>query len=149
MCAERGRADNGFGIRYLVGRYADAYLQRSGQVRGYSHVIWKGRHVAEVTELTAEETSGFWLDVRDAARAVEALFEPVKLNVSVLGNGLPHLHAHVIPRWAVGDPRPNHPLPHRLLDHGRQDEDRIVRDAAALAAFLVSAPCAGDRGLGA
>jgi diadenosine tetraphosphate (Ap4A) HIT family hydrolase len=143
MCADRGLGDNGFGVRYLVGRYADAYLQRSGQVRGYSQVIWKGRHVAEVTQLTAEETSGFWLDVRDAARSVEAVFEPVKLNVAVLGNGLPHLHVHVTPRYAVGDPRPNHPLPHRYLDHGRQDEDRVVRDAAALVAFLEGASSDG------
>lgn len=136
MCADRGLSDSGFGVRYLVGQYADAYLQRSGQVRGYSQVIWKGRHVGEITQLTAEETSGFALDVRNAARAVEAVFAPVKLNISLLGNGLPHAHAHVIPRYAVGDPRPNRPLPHRYLDDGRQDEDQVLQDAAALAAFL-------------
>jgi len=32
------------------------------------------------------------------------VFSPVTLNFYVLGNGLPHLHAHVVPRYAVGDP---------------------------------------------
>lgn len=146
MCTDGGLADNGFGVRYLVGRYADAYLQRSGEVRGYSHVIWKGRHVAEVTQLTEREFNGFWLDVRDAVRSVEAVFRPVKVNLSVLGNGLPHLHAHVVPRYAVGDPRPNHPLPHRFLDQGRQHEDRILHDAATLAASRVSSPSTRDVG---
>ncbi|WP_133904857.1 HIT family protein [Actinophytocola oryzae] len=68
-----------------------------------------------------------------AARAVEAVFEPVKLNISMLGNGLPHLHAHVVPRHAVDDPRPNNPLPHDYLVHGRQDETRFLHDAATLA----------------
>lgn len=136
MCADRGKSDNGFGVRYSEGRYADAYLQRSGQVRGYSQVIWRGRHVAEVTQLSAEEAVGFWLDVVDASRAVETVFTPVKLNLTILGNGLPHLHAHLVPRYATGDPRPNRPLPHRYLDQGRQDETQIVEDAATLTEIL-------------
>lgn len=59
MCADQGLADSGFGVRYLAGRYADAYFQRSGQLRGYSQVIWNGRHLVEITQLTARETSGF------------------------------------------------------------------------------------------
>jgi diadenosine tetraphosphate (Ap4A) HIT family hydrolase len=143
MCADRGLPDTGFGVRYLVGRYADGYLQRSGQVRGYSHVIWRGRHVAEVTQLTAPEAAGFWLDVVDAARAVQAVCRPVTVNISVLGNGLPHLHAHVIPRYAVGDPRPGRPLPHRYLDQGQQDEEQLARCATDLMTFL-AAPRDGD-----
>ncbi|WIV60708.1 HIT family protein [Amycolatopsis nalaikhensis] len=138
MCADQGSPDTGFGVRYLVGRNADAYLQRSGQVRGYSHVIWRGRHVAEVTQLSAPEAAGFWLDVVDAARAVQAVCRPVTVNISVLGNGLPHLHAHLIPRYADGDPRPGRPLPHRYLDHGRQDEALLARCAADLATFLAA-----------
>jgi diadenosine tetraphosphate (Ap4A) HIT family hydrolase len=38
-------------------------------------------------------------------RAIEAAFSPVKLNYNVLGNSVPHLHTHIVPRYA-DDPRP-------------------------------------------
>jgi hypothetical protein len=31
--------------------------------RGYTLVIWRGRHVAEPTELTDSEAQGYWLEV--------------------------------------------------------------------------------------
>jgi diadenosine tetraphosphate (Ap4A) HIT family hydrolase len=43
-------------------------------------------------------------------RALERALEPVKLNYNVLGNSVPHLHVHVIPRYAE-DPRPEWPFP--------------------------------------
>lgn len=44
-----------------------------------------------------------------AAKAVERLFAPAKLNFETLGNALPHLHTHIVPRF-VGDPTPGRPL---------------------------------------
>jgi len=43
-------------------------------------------------------TAGYWLDVTAVARAVDAEFHPVKLNLMTLGNWVPHLHTHVVPR---------------------------------------------------
>src|SRR5213076_568439 len=78
--------------------------------RGYSVVVWRGRHVAEPTELSPEEASQYWLEVLDAGRRIERAFEPVKLNYDLLGNSLPHLHTHVVPRYA-DDPKPGWPFP--------------------------------------
>ena len=98
MCSE-GRPDQTpFGIRFFAGEVSDAYLQRAAIQRGYSIVIWRGRHVAEPTELTGEEASQYWLEVLEAGRRIERVLEPVKLNYDVLGNSLPHLHTHVVPR---------------------------------------------------
>jgi diadenosine tetraphosphate (Ap4A) HIT family hydrolase len=47
--------------------------------------------------------------VTAVARALEAVFRPVKLNLMTLGNGVPHLHTHVVPRYP-GDPAPGGPL---------------------------------------
>jgi len=43
-------------------------------------------------------------------RAIEAEYTPLKMNLMFLGNAMPHLHAHLIPRYrddpdAGGPPR--------------------------------------------
>ena len=43
------------------------------------------------------------------ARAIELVFNPVHLNVQVLENEVPHVHAHVICRYDP-DPAPGMPL---------------------------------------
>jgi hypothetical protein len=40
-----------YGVRIKAAVHSDAYLQRHGVVRGYSIIVWRGRHVAEPTEL--------------------------------------------------------------------------------------------------
>jgi diadenosine tetraphosphate (Ap4A) HIT family hydrolase len=40
---------------------------------------------------------------------VTAAFKPVKVNYFTLGNTVPHLHTHIVPRYA-GDAAPGGPL---------------------------------------
>ncbi len=42
------------------------------------------------------------------ARAVEQHFDPAKLNYMMLGNAVPHLHTHIVPRY-LNDPDPGRP----------------------------------------
>jgi diadenosine tetraphosphate (Ap4A) HIT family hydrolase len=75
MC-DGGRPDeDAYGVRILPGSYSDAYLQRAALQRGYTIVIWRGRHVAESTDLEPEEASGYWLEVLEVARATSTLSE--------------------------------------------------------------------------
>ena len=57
MCAPRppGRARHSHPRRPL----RDAYLQRATWQPGYTVVTWRGRHVAEPTELDDEEACGY------------------------------------------------------------------------------------------
>ncbi len=108
---EQGRPDETrHGVRYFAGQVVDAYLQRAAIQRGYTVAVWRGRHVAEPTDLGADEAVLFWQELLAVGRALIDCFEPVKLNYQLLGNSLPHLHAHVIPRYAL-DPRPEWPFP--------------------------------------
>lgn len=110
MC-ENGRPDsNRYGVRIHAGHYTDAYLQRANVQRGYTVVIWRGRHVTEPTELDGTEASGYWAEVLTVARALISVYEPLKMNYETLGNSLPHLHIHLIPRF-TDDPRPGQPFP--------------------------------------
>jgi diadenosine tetraphosphate (Ap4A) HIT family hydrolase len=111
MCDEGRPEDNGFGLRILAGAVSDAYLQKAGIQRGYTVVVWRGRHVAEPTELSEDEAAAYWRDLLRVGAAVEACFAPVKLNYETLGNSLPHLHTHVMPRYA-DDPKPGWPFPY-------------------------------------
>lgn len=115
MCAEGRPDDNGFGIRIFEGARADAYLRRAdvGQ-KGYTVAIWRGRHVADPTELSDTE-----------------------MNVELLGNALPHLHAHLVPRY-LDDGAPGEParfMKQPPLGHGRRPEDDVRREAEPCALF--------------
>jgi len=137
MCRDdHAAADIGWGLLLKRGVYGNAYLWRSGTVRGYVVVIWTGPHVAELTALDARQLTGFMGEVADAGRAIEAYYRPtLALNVSLLANDIPHLHAHVIPRH-LERPAPGRALPFAHLDHDRQDEYTLQSDAAALRGLL-------------
>jgi diadenosine tetraphosphate (Ap4A) HIT family hydrolase len=135
MCAEERVDETPFGVRIFAGEVSDAYLQRAAIQRGYTVVVWRGRHVAEPTELSDEEAARYWLEVLRVARALEAHLKPVKTNYDVLGNELPHLHTHVIPRYA-DDPRPGWPFPFPDGEPPPIREDELRADVEALRALL-------------
>jgi diadenosine tetraphosphate (Ap4A) HIT family hydrolase len=68
-------------------------------------------------------------------RALEEHFEPVKMNYETLGNSLPHLHTHVMPRYA-DDPKPGWPFPHPEEPPAPHPEDEFRHDVQALRARL-------------
>jgi diadenosine tetraphosphate (Ap4A) HIT family hydrolase len=135
ICAEGRPDENDFGIRVFAGEVSDAYLQRDGRQRGYTVANWRGRHVAEPTELTTEEAAQYWLEVLQVGRAVETAFTPVKMNYETLGNAVPHLHTHVMPRHA-DDPLPGFPFPHPAERPSPHPEDELRRDAETLRRIL-------------
>ncbi|WP_329020614.1 HIT family protein [Streptomyces sp. NBC_01601] len=147
MCGNDFAADDiGWGLLVRRGEVSNAYLWRSGRVRGYSVVIYTGRHVAEPTELGEEDAAAFWRDVLVLGRGLEAFYEPLKMNYLLLGNQIPHAHWHCVPRREVGaDPAPGGPLPFDALDLGRQNEEQVQADARELRQLLRSTGRSGVR----
>jgi diadenosine tetraphosphate (Ap4A) HIT family hydrolase len=135
MCAEGRPEQTPWGVRVFAGEVSDAYLQRAAIQRGYTIVIWRGRHVAEPTELEEAEAAAYWRELLRVGRALEEHLQPVKLNYDLLGNSLPHLHAHVIPRYA-DDPRPGWPFPFPEDEPEPFEEAGFRADAAALLRLL-------------
>jgi diadenosine tetraphosphate (Ap4A) HIT family hydrolase len=134
-CAEGRPDETPWGVRICAGEVSDAYLQRAAIQRGYTVVIWRGRHVAEPTELESDEASAYWLEVLHVGRALEAHLQPVKMNYDLLGNSLPHLHTHVLPRYA-DDPRPGWPFPFPEQDPPPHPEDGFHADVDGLRSLL-------------
>ena len=137
MCAEGRPDETPLGARILAGSVSDAYLQRADIQRGYTVVVWRGRHVAEPTELDPDEAAAYWAELLHVGRALEAHLSPVKMNYNLLGNSLPHLHTHVVPRYA-DDPRPGWPFPFPEEEQPPLPEDEFRRDVAALRALTGS-----------
>jgi len=58
------------------------------------------RHVQEMTDLPAEERARLMQAVYAVEAALREHLQPDKINLASLGNQVPHLHWHVIPRFA-------------------------------------------------
>jgi diadenosine tetraphosphate (Ap4A) HIT family hydrolase len=72
---------------------------------GFCRVILNA-HVKEMTDLLPAERLGLMGVVFAVETAVREIAQPDKINLASLGNVVPHLHWHVIPRWATD---PNFP----------------------------------------
>ena len=67
--------------------------------RGFCRVIWNA-HVKELTDLDPADRRQFMDAVFQLEAALRASLAPDKMNIASLGNLTPHLHWHVIPRFA-------------------------------------------------
>ena len=123
MCGP-GADETPHGLRIFEGRWADGYIGRYPVRPGYAYVIWKGRHVAEPTELSPEEAAGFWSDVARVAGAIDEEYRPVKMNWLSLGNGVPHLHVHLVPRRCTTRRRAARSRPRRSTSPARRPSRR-------------------------
>ncbi len=75
--------------------------------QGFCRVIWND-HVREMTDLVHEDRALFMNAVFRVESALRLSLNPDKINLASLGNMTPHLHWHVIPRYAndVSFPKP-------------------------------------------
>jgi ATP adenylyltransferase len=66
------------------------------------------REVADLENLSAQETQELWATVTTAVQVVKSVYQPQGLNVGINlgppagGSVSQHLHVHVVPRW-IGD----------------------------------------------
>jgi diadenosine tetraphosphate (Ap4A) HIT family hydrolase len=85
-----------------------AYLHEDQFFPGWTVVVLK-RHATELFHLAPTERIQLMEEVSRAAKALAETFEAKKINYELLGNQLPHIHWHVIPRLA-SDPAPLEPV---------------------------------------
>ena len=106
-------------------------LSRNQYVKGYCVLICQ-RHVCEPHELTKDERTRFFEDIVRSAQALERVFRPDKMNYQLLGNSIPHLHCHLVPRY-YGDPAPGQPIsPNQEERHlAAAEYERLVRATRA------------------
>lgn len=65
---------------------------------GFCRVVWR-EHVAELSDLPVPAQRHLMNVVCAVELALRQLMQPAKVNLASLGNMVPHLHWHVIPRF--------------------------------------------------
>jgi diadenosine tetraphosphate (Ap4A) HIT family hydrolase/predicted kinase len=110
LCAAIGsdEAENAYSFKVADLRISQVRLSREQHVPGWCHVICR-RHVREPHELALAERRDFFDDMLGVGEALERVYRAQKINYQILGNLVPHLHAHVQPRL-YGDAYPGQPV---------------------------------------
>jgi len=107
---------------------------------GFLRVILKA-HMREMTDLAGPDQAAFMRVVLAAESALRTALAPDKINLASLGNVVPHLHWHVIPRFENDPHFPNPVWGSRLRDTPRQaPADLADQLCASLNQLLARAP---------
>ena len=85
-----------------------AYLHEDQFFPGWTVVVFK-RHATELFHLAPTERIQLMEEVNLVAKTLAQIYDAKKMNYELLGNQLPHIHWHVIPRLA-GDQAPLEPV---------------------------------------
>ena len=96
-------------ISSLALSVSSLYLAKNQTYRGQCSLIFDLRHAARPDQLTPDQWAAFCADLYVAQHAVVSVTQPDHVNIESLGNVVPHLHWHIIPRY-VGDPRWGMPI---------------------------------------
>ena len=93
-----------------------AMLNRDQFFPGYTFVFTKS-HVTELFHLEPEVRTAVMEEVTATACVLYKLFKPAKMNYELLGNMVPHMHWHLVPRFRDDPlwPRPIWSEPHDEL----------------------------------
>ncbi|MFJ7567190.1 HIT family protein [Herminiimonas sp. NPDC097707] len=101
---------------------------------GFCRVIWNA-HVREMTDLAIADRSTLMRAVCQVEAAQREVLQPEKINLACLGNMVPHLHWHLIPRFA-DDAHFPHPI---WAASVRQTADEVLAQRRALLPALQAA----------
>lgn len=75
-----------------------AILETNQICRGYTILAYNKAHATELFQLTNGERTLYMEDLNAVAKAIYEAYHPHKMNYELLGNVVPHLHWHIIPR---------------------------------------------------
>lgn len=85
-------------------KVSSLYLGKNQTYRGHCSLILDIRHAVRPDQLSAEEWNAFCSDLHLATGAIMRTVTPDHVNIESLGNAVPHLHWHIVPRYK-NDPR--------------------------------------------
>jgi diadenosine tetraphosphate (Ap4A) HIT family hydrolase len=77
------------------------FLFKEQTYRGRCLVAYNG-HVNDLNELSDDERNAFMADVCRVTRAMQAAFNPEKINYGAYSDKLSHLHFHLAPKYVDG-----------------------------------------------
>lgn len=87
---------------------SNAYLHEDQFFPGWTVVVFQ-RHATELFHLAPTERFQLIEEVSLVAKILSEVYQAKKINYELLGNQLPHIHWHLVPRRA-DDPAPLEPV---------------------------------------
>lgn len=129
FCKWERRTSASYPVEIARLRASRWYLGANQYIRGYS-VLVLDHHAIELHDLSPEMRLAFTEDVADAARATARALEPIKMNIEMQGNVVPHLHAHLKPRFSQDRPA------HARIFQDAQHQQAPLRELEELAEKL-------------
>ncbi|MDT7043574.1 HIT family protein [Candidatus Nitronereus thalassa] len=111
----------------------DAYLFEDQFFPGWTVLVLK-EHQTELFQLTQGERGQLMEEVSLVGENLTQVYSVRKINSELLGNQVPHIHWHVVPRL-IADPAPLKPVwsvshePVRLTDKDLAERLRLLRGA--------------------
>lgn len=114
VCLAEPAGDCQTTIAELEWAWVDCSPFAQGRLFGKCTVLSKA-HCEHFFDLPPLATAGFIGDVQRVARALHGVTGAVKINYEIHGNSVPHLHAHLFPRY-LDDDFPGAPIDYRLTE---------------------------------
>ena len=105
---QMAKPEDEYGIAVVDLSFSRLFLAKNQYVPGYCVMICR-KHVIEPYELTANDRRLFFDDLARAGKGLQEAFKADKMNYNILGNVIPHLHVHILPRYFT-DSAPNRPI---------------------------------------
>lgn len=117
------------GVIVLANEWLRVVLVDEPHYPGYVRVIWND-HVREMSELDDDQRMRLMRTVFAVETAQREVLTPHKINLASLGNMTPHLHWHVIARFAddLHYPQPVWGAPQRTPDDQTLQARRALVD---------------------
>lgn len=112
-CPMCSKWDDDADLRIIQLEHCYVLLNRDQFFPGYCFVFTR-THVTELFHLDESVRAAIVEEVNSVASALNDVFHPTKMNYELLGNMVPHMHWHLVPRFSSDPlwPRPIWSEPH-------------------------------------
>jgi diadenosine tetraphosphate (Ap4A) HIT family hydrolase len=116
VCQMCSRWDTDSDLRIMELPHSYVILNRDQYFPGYTLLFTKV-HATELFHLDRDLRAALTEEVSSVAQALYTVYSPAKINYELLGNMVPHIHWHIVPRFRSEPlwPRPIWAEPHKEL----------------------------------
>ena len=124
----------------------ECYAAAQGRLFGKCHVLARD-HGLHFSAMPPERAAGFIRDVQRAGEALLRVTGAVRINYEIHANSMPHLHAHLFPRY-LDDDFPSAPIDYRVFEPSPYDPGEFDWFVASMRAMLAEPQANRESGAG-
>lgn len=117
----------GFDLYHPVGELNVSTISIYNDARFYGRTILSlNNHYDSVEDIPEEEYFAYCADIRTMMSILRRVTGSERINMSILGNTVPHVHAHLIPRYPDMEAKPGKSPWNDPRDFSELPEDELI-----------------------